>query len=203
MFRASGISAAVLVDGEDDGNAPWISDSFSRAREHTGAIFRAALITFCAFVAGMVGMLFVSLAADRIVGWRRLAPYNYAISVVEVVVVASVLSWLGASIPLILRKRERVWTALKESVKLSSGYEGALFLLVVESTLGGLVAWYLVVHSLRMLFPEPLRYAWWYGYFVNFVGVLASAAVDPPLFIGLSLLAEPERLRAPSSPDLA
>jgi len=148
-------------------------------------------------------MLFVSLATGRIVGWRRLAPYNNAISVVEVVVVASVVTWLGASIPLILKNQVRVWTALKESVKLTSGYEGALFLLVVESLLGGLVAWYLVVHGLRWLFPEQLTYTWWYGYVVNMVGVLASAAVDPPLFIGFSLLADPERLRAPSSPGLA
>ena len=45
-FALAAIATAILVESGDDRNAPWRSDSFSRAREHMGAIFRVALVTF-------------------------------------------------------------------------------------------------------------------------------------------------------------
>jgi hypothetical protein len=41
--------------------------------------------------------------------------------------------------------------------------------------------------------PAYLKPASWYGWADWFVAVLATAAVEPPLFIGFSLLADPER----------
>jgi hypothetical protein len=81
------------------------------------------------------------------------------------------------------------WEALKRSVKISNGHEAFLLLLVSESMVGSYVAWYAVSHGLTFLFPAQLRYAEWYGWFVYFVTILASAAVQPPMFLGFSLLA--------------
>jgi hypothetical protein len=67
-----------------------------------------------------------------------------------------------------------------------------LFLLVVESMAGSYVAWYAVPLGLRFLFPPHLQYTTWYGWVVYFVAILASAAVQPPMFIGFSLLAASE-----------
>ncbi len=105
----------------------------------------------------------------------------------------SIVSWLGIAIPLIVKSGMSVMAALKKSVKLSAGYEAALFLLVIESVAGGLIAWYVVLHAASWLVPSSLQYGPWYWWFLNLIGVLASAAVDPPLFIGLSLLADRER----------
>ena len=71
--------------------------------------------------------------------------------------VASIVSWLGATIPIILGGNTTVWAALKRSVESSSGYEGALFLLVVESLVGSYLAWYATFHGLRMLVPDQLE----------------------------------------------
>lgn len=106
----------------------------------------------------------------------------------------------GASIPLLLRGDTKLLAALKRSVELSSGYEGALFLLVVESVAGTFVAAYGTFYALHLLVPSTLRYTPWYGWVVNLIAMLVSAAVEPPLFIGFSLLAEPEQLNVPSLP---
>src|SRR5258708_26291807 len=116
------------------------------------------------------------------------------------VIVASIVSWFGAAIPLVLRTKIAVWAALKRSVELSNGYEWALFLLVVESMVGSYIGWYAVHYGFRLLLPDSLRYTAWYGWVVYIVALLASAALEPPIFIGFSLLADPELNSASSSP---
>jgi hypothetical protein len=51
-----------------------------------------------------------------------------------------------------------------------------------------------------MLVPDQLRQTWWYGWGVYLLAVLATASVEPPLFIGFSLLADPDQLNAPLLP---
>jgi hypothetical protein len=77
-------------------------------------------------------------------------------------VVASIVSWLGMAIPLTLRGNTGVWAALKRSVEISHGYEGALLLLLLESVAGPYLAWHAVHHGLTMLMPLSLRYTAWY-----------------------------------------
>ena len=152
-----------------------------------------ALLSFGAFLAGMAAEEFVQFAAIRVVGWARFSRFSLGASLVGYVVVASVVSWLGMAIPLILSREVGAWRALKRSVKLSNGYEGFLFLLVLESMAGTYVAWYAVHYGLPLLFPVQLRHTAWYGWLAYFVSILASAAVQPPMFIGFSLLAGGER----------
>jgi hypothetical protein len=200
-FALATIASVVnRLEGESE-VAAWIPDRHQRAREHLGAVFLVALITFCVFLAGFALSEFVQSAAVRVVGWRRFSRFSYATSLITVVTVASLVSWLGASIPLLVRGNTKLSAALKRSVELSSGYEGALFLLVVESIAGTLVAGYGTFYALHLLVPSTLRHAAWYGWAVTLVAVLASAAVEPPLFIGLSLLADPEQLNASSLPS--
>lgn len=199
-FALAAIATVVSGLDDNDDEAGWRHDSYQRAREHLGAIVVTALITFSAFLAGMFVAGFVELTWGRLVGWSHFSRFLYGMTLAGYVVVASIVSWLGTTIPLILRGNTTLWAALKKSVELSSGYEGALFLLVVESVAGSFVAWYATYYGLRLLFPVPLRYTFWYGWVVYLVAVLASAAVEPPIFIGFSLLAEPELLNASSLP---
>jgi hypothetical protein len=135
---------------------------------------------------------FVLFALIRAVGWPHFARHSLVAPVIGYVVTASVVSWFGMAIPLILAGGVGVWDALKKSVKLSDGYEGFLSLLVVESVIGSYVAWYVARLGLAFLLPTRLTYTAWYGSLVYFGAVLASAAVQPPMFIGFSLLASGE-----------
>ena len=200
-FALAAIATVVSGLDDDDTDAVWKRDSHQRAREHVGALALAALFTSCAFLAGLLVAAFVELAAARVVGRPHFARFNYSASLIGGVVIASIVSWLGAAIPLIVRGNTTVWAALKKSVELSSGYEGALFLLVLESLAGSYFAWYATYHGAIFLLPDYLRYTAWYGWVVYGVALLAAAAVEPPIFIGLSLLADPERLNASSLPS--
>jgi hypothetical protein len=133
-------------------------------------------------------------------GWSYFSRFVYFETALSVVLVASLVSWLGTAIPLILRGNITVWSALKKSVELSGGYEGALFLLVIETVAGSVLGAYATFYGLRLLFPDYLRHTLWYGWGLSAIAVLASAALEPPLFIGLSLLADPERLNVASLP---
>ncbi|MGA2747015.1 MAG: hypothetical protein ABSE44_20120 [Candidatus Sulfotelmatobacter sp.] len=198
------LAAVATVVSDLDGNeteAVWKRDSHQRAREHFGALALAALFTSCAFLAGCALAGFVELAAARVVGWRHVFRFNYGAALVGCVVISSMVSWLGAAIPLIVRGNTTVWAALKKSVELSSGYEGALFLLVVQTFAGSYLAWYATYYGVRFLIPDSLRYTEWYGWVVYGVALLAAAAVEPPIFIGFSLLADPEQLNASSLPN--
>src|SRR5262249_37927569 len=102
---------------------------------------------------------------------------------------------MGAAIPLAVRGDMKILATLKRSVELIGGYEGALLLLVIESVAGSFIAWYAVVHGLPLLLPSVWTYSSFYVWVLNLVGLLASAVVEPPLFIGFALLADPERFR--------
>jgi hypothetical protein len=93
------------------------------------------------------------------------------------------------AIPLIIREGVGAWSAIKKSLKLSNGYEIFLFLLVIESVVSSYLGWYATHYGLMFLFPASMRYTAWYGWLVYFVSILASAAVQPPMFIGFSMLA--------------
>jgi hypothetical protein len=199
-FALAAIAAVVNGLDKDDPDIVWKHDSYQRAREHLGRIVLAAAVTFCAFSAGVALAGFVPLAAAKLIGWSHFSRFIWLASIIGVVVVASIVSWLGAAIPLILRGNTTMWAALKRSVEVSSGYEGALLLLVVESLVGSYLAWYATYHGLRMLVPDQLRQTLWYGWGVYLLAVLATASVEPPLFIGFSLLADPDQLNAPLLP---
>jgi len=193
---------ATVVNGLDneDTDAVWKHDSHQRAREHFGAIAMAAFLTFCVFLAGIAVAGFVETTADRFLGWSHIRGYFYAEGIVAYLVVASIVSWLGAAFPLILEGDTTIWSALTRSVELSSGYEGALALLVVESLLGPYLAWNATYYVSRLLFPADLRHTVWCGWVIYVVAVLAMASVEAPLFIGFSLLADPQRLTESSFP---
>jgi len=188
-FALAAIATVANGLDEEEGHGIWKSDSFQRAREHFGAVLLVGMFTFFAFIAGMAVVLLADLALFRVLGKAHFSRYNYGTTFVGSLAVLSIVSWFGMAIPLILSSDLGVWAALKRSLKISNGYEGFLVLLVVESTVGSYVAWYAIHYGLMFLFPPQLRSAEWYGWLVYAVAIIASAAVQPPMFIGFSLLA--------------
>lgn len=195
---------ANLVTGRDQpgDEATWRHDSYQRARERFGALLVTALITFCAFLVAVAALGFIELTIMRSVGWSRFARFNYLAASIIIIVSASVVSWLGVAIPLIIRSEIGVWAALEKSIELSNGYEAALFLLVVESVAGSYLAWYVTLYCMSLLIPDPLKHMYWYAWAVNLVGVLVSTAIESPLFIGFSLLSDPGLVSPPLLPRL-
>jgi hypothetical protein len=184
--------ATVVNNLEHGETESWGPDSYQLARSHIGGVVQFALITFCAFIIGMLGVEFIGVALGHSLRGVQFSRFNYGWSILSYVLVASIVAWLGTALPLLLKDNLRIGSALKKSVALSNGYEGALLLLVLESVLGSMLAWYAVVHGLPRFFSPQMTYTAWYGWLLNVVGVLASAAIESPLFIGLSLLADPD-----------
>lgn len=96
-FALAAIATAVNdLDAEHEG-ASWSRDSYQRAREHFGALLAIAFITFLAFVVGFAALGFIEAAAAKKFGAR--VGYNYALLLLGYVLIASVVAWLGTSIP--------------------------------------------------------------------------------------------------------
>jgi hypothetical protein len=191
-FALAAIATAVnRLDGEDE-NAPP-RGSHARAREHLWAIIQTAIATFFAFLVGMAIMQFAILTLAKIVGYNRFVFYMYPISLAGAVLVAGIVSRLGMAIPLVVRGDSGAFAALNESLRVGERHKGLLFLLVTQSLVGSYVGWY-AAHYLLLLVPLSIKILEWYGWAVLIVFALASAAVQPPIFVGFSLLAE-ESLR--------
>jgi hypothetical protein len=165
------------------------ADSHQRAREHLLGILQIALLTFIAFVLGMVLSEIVYSAIVKVVGLARFSPYIFAASLLQSVIVASIVSWLGMAIPYVARG-VGFWAAMKNSLEAADGYQGFLLLLVLQSLVVSYLAWYVTQYALFYLLPASLRGSSWYGWVALIASALSSAAVEPPIFIGFSLLAE-------------
>ena len=126
-FALAAIATAVNGLDVNDSSEVWRRDSYQRAREHFGALFLAALLTFCAFLVGVAGAGLVEIALVRVVGWPHFSRFSLVAVLIGYLVIASIASWFGMAIPLILSGDIGVWAALKKSVRLSNGYEVFLF----------------------------------------------------------------------------
>lgn len=194
-FALAAIATVVgRLDGEEE-DAP-LRDSHQRAREHLGAIIKVAVATFIAIVVGMAILGIGFAVITKVVGYRHISALTfYVLDITGTVVVSGIVSRFGMAIPLVVRGDIGVGAALNESLKIGERHKGFLYLLVIQSVVGSYVGWY-AVHYMLLLVPDSIRFTGWYGWGALIVSALASAAVSPPMFIGLSLLAE-ERISEP------
>ena len=199
-FALGAISSEVDADADkehDDGT--WKHDAHQLTREHFGKVTSIACFTFFTFLIGLALAQIVEISAVKALGWQRFRPFLFWAELAGYVIVASIISWLGTAVPLVIKADCKVWAALKKSIELSSGYEGAFLWLVLQSVLGAYAVWYLIHYLTGMILPFALLHTSWGHWGLVLIAVLASAAIDSPLFISFSLLAGPEKIKEPFS----
>lgn len=187
-FALAAIATVVSrLDGEEQ-DAP-LRDSHERAREHLGKIFQAAVATFIALlIAGAILELGIGTVI-KVVGRRHFSGYTYSATVIGAFILVGIVSRLGMAIPLVVRGDIGVWAALNESLKIGERHKGFLYLLLIQSVVGSYAGWYAVDYVLLLL-PDSVKLTAWYGWGVVLLSAVASAALQPPMYIGFSLLAE-------------
>lgn len=186
-FALAAIATVVSRLDIEDENLP-LRGSHQRAREHLGGIFKTAIATFIAMLIGMAILEFAILTIVKVVGYARFHLYTYPVSLIGAAIVAGIVARLGMAIPLVVRGIG-VWAALNESLKIGERHKGFLYLLLIQSLVGSYVGWY-AVHYLLLLVPYSVKMLGWYSWGVLILSALTSAAVQPPMFIGFSVLAE-------------
>jgi lysylphosphatidylglycerol synthetase-like protein (DUF2156 family) len=91
-FALAAIATAVNGLDADNSDDVWRRDSYQSAREHFGALLLTALLTFCAFLAGMAVIGFVMFALIKVAAWSHFARFNLVASVIGYAVIASIVS---------------------------------------------------------------------------------------------------------------
>jgi hypothetical protein len=189
-FALGAIATVVLDAQHDDPEVPWVSDSYQRVRERVLPILFVAVVTFIVFLVGLAAVLLVDVVVAIYTGGGHLRTKNISVVLLGYIFVASIVSWFGAAIPLLLRETLSGWQALKLSLGFSRAYKEYLFLLVLESVAGSYAAALAVRHGLVLLIPPGYTYSGWFPWLVFVLTSVASAAVQPPMFIGFSLIAD-------------
>jgi hypothetical protein len=167
----------------------WIGDSYEAARENLRSLFTVAALTFAAAWAGTIAASLVGAAAGILGGPKHYLATAYIAGGAGYVLLLGALSWFGMAIPLVLWDGLAGGAALKRSVRLSDGHEAYLLLLTLESVAASYLTFLAVRYMAATLLTwYPLNWEWT-SWLVTSIAILASAAVEPPMFIGFSLLA--------------
>jgi hypothetical protein len=174
--------------GSDNEESAWSGDGYQRARERLGSLILVALVTFVSFLLGMAIVLALDIVLMRTVDRAYLRGASYWGALFGYLVVASVLSRFGAAIPLLIREPVSAWHALNMSVRLTRGHSGYLIVLAVESVAGSFLASLAIRYGFELLRLPSIFGTQWYLWIYYFVVALASASVQPPMYIDFSLL---------------
>ena len=174
---------------QEDGQVD-IGDGYARARECILPILLFSALTFLivalGFTAGtwLGGNVMVRISnhhVSRFAYWMvALAGWLLAIAFV---------TRYALALPSIVHKKVGALQAMRSTVALTEGYDGYLFLLAMESFVGTIVASYAAAFFVMLLLQRaPLIESPWSEWIIIVAAVLASALVEPPMFIGFSLL---------------
>ena len=178
---------ALLEPGPDEID---VADAYSKARQRIGAIFVFAVLTFSIAAVG-------SIASFRIAAHLAFGTVNRNFSVPVLwilgtgccLVVYAFLTRYALAIPKLMDSQVGIWAAMKSTVTLTDGYDGYLFLLTVESIVGTAIGAYVGAEfAILALQRTSLAQADWTPWVIVFTAALGSAFVQPPMFIGFSLL---------------
>jgi hypothetical protein len=186
-FALGAISSALRSLNQPQDDADFLRDGYREARAHLLPLFAVASTTFAIALAGYAAIVLGGAAAG-IAGKEHAVATSYIGATLIAILVLAVLSWFGMAIPAVLGEKLYAWPAIKRSLKLTDGYEGYLLFLVLESVLASYSGYYLLRYAVGLLLSRYSLNWDWMQWLVFGVAIAVSAAVQPPMYIGFSLL---------------
>jgi len=188
-FTLGAIASVVNNVLAGDEESTWSGDGYEKARERLGPLAVVASLTVIGLLIGIIAVSAINFALLRVVGTPHFRKVLYwGVADVGYLIVAWLLSRFGLAIPLLIRETISGWQALRESVEITRGYGDYLFLLVGESAAGSFVASLAIRYGFDLLrLPRAVGPEWFPWIYYPAVA-LASASVQPLMFIGFSVL---------------
>lgn len=167
-----------------------ISDGYSRARDCVRPIFVFAVLTF--LMLGAAYYLSIWLA-PRVAGKMPSAQTGHAAFFVVIygtcLLAIAFVTRYSLAIPKIVDRGGSAWRAMLSTAPMTDGYDGYLLLLVAESVLGTYLAQIVVFLTVQKVLQRTgMIDTAWSGWILILAVALGSALVQPPMFIGFSLL---------------
>ncbi len=167
-----------------------IGDGYARARQCIRPIFVFAVLTFFIVALGFSAATWLGGSVMTKIANRRASHGAYwTIALGGWLLAIAFVTRYALAIPRIVHEKVGALKAMGSTVGLTDGYDGFLFLLAIESFIGTVVASYIGAALVLLVIQAGhlTQYAWAFWLMV-LAAALASAFVQPPMFIGFSLL---------------
>jgi hypothetical protein len=169
-------------------------DGYRRVRERFGAISYIAFMTYLRFIVLFAILMTLFSYAIFVV---RLVPRNlismesfgYVEAAIVFILCGAAIMGYAFAVPIVLNVEKNGREAMRSSWRLTDGYEGAIFQLIVEGLVSLFVASYAADWLGKALFRNFDLRTWgaWPQWILT---AMVGAAVQIPMFIGFALLYE-------------
>jgi hypothetical protein len=187
-FFFAGIATNVL---QKDENLPAIYDAFRVARTRLAALVIASLATWGIFVVArtVLGFAVVTLI-ERLGLFNRTMVLGSAILIV-LVLISGLVSRLGLAIPILIdNPNASASQALRESLRITEGWETFFMLFLIKAGAVGYAAYWLVNQALFRLYERGMPREEVRPWLASVLYICLAAMLESPLFISFSLLYE-------------
>ncbi len=188
---------ASQVVGNQDGNAPSLTNSYRLVRSRAGALitFGLASCVFTFIMERVIGGLALMTLLDHL----PVRPGYLGVVIPFLllqVAVAGIISRSGLAVPELMDSPGTSWTqSVRNSIKGSKGWGVFFMAFVVKSGLLLIAAYWLVGLAFDRLFARGLMNDAAYPWIIRAVYIGIAAAVESPLFIAFSVLYRELKLR--------
>jgi hypothetical protein len=186
-FFFAAISTNVLATADEE--RPTISDVFTRARAHIGAITVVALLSWTIFWLGRAAAEFALLT---ILERFRIRPDFYSrllIFSIPFLLLAGLLSRLGLVVPRLMdMPAASLKEALRTSIQKTEGWELFFMMFLAKSAILALISYWLGNYGFDWLWRHGTLNATTYPWASQTLYICFAAALESPLFIAFAIL---------------
>jgi len=186
-FAGTAIAVRAILDGEK----LETEESLNVVRGAFVRLFVMAFLFFSLLVVLSIGSGFV-VGAYAILRHRFGLPYSASLGLVviwgTIAIGLAVLSRYALAIPALVLENLPFWKCFKRSDELTEGHMLFLAALICESVLGGYVAMSAPFWMWNHVFASRVVLTWTIYWILQLIGLAASAAIQPLMFIGFAYL---------------